>query len=133
MSIFSFIIAGILILLTILGLISAIKNRDASASFVSIILLFIAFVPAYFGYMQMNLVGTVEYASAVKIGEDEFGTIKYQFTVKVRNKDGGQDTVVWTGIQNDERYADAEAAVNSNVDNAAGEAKLFKYKRCEIQ
>lgn len=133
MSIFLFIIAGILILLTLLGLISAIKNRDASASFISIILLFIAFVPAYFGYMQMNLVGTVEYASAVKIGEDEFGTIKYQFTVKVRNKDGGQDTVVWTGIQNDERYADANAAANPNVDNAAGEAKLFKYKRCEIQ
>ena len=133
MSIFSFIIAGILILLTILGLISAIKNRDASASFISIILLFIAFVPAYFGYMQMNLVGTVEYASAVKIGEDEFGTIKYQFTVKVRNKDGGQDTIVWTGIQNDERYADANAAASPNVDNAAGEAKLFKYKRCEIQ
>lgn len=133
MSIFSFIIAGILILLTLLGLISAIKNRDVSASFISIILLFIAFVPAYFGYMQMNLVGTVEYASAVKIGEDEFGTMKYQFTVKVRNKDGGQDTIVWTGIQNDERYADANAAANSNVDNAAGEAKLFKYKRCEIQ
>ena len=133
MSIFSFIIAGILILLTILGLISAIKNRDASASFISIILLFIAFVPAYFGYMQMNLVGTVEYASAVKIGEDEFGTIKYQFTVKVRNKDGGQDTIVWTGIQNDERYADANAAANPTVDNAAEEAKLFKYKRCEIQ
>ena len=109
MSIFSFIIAGILILLTLLGLISAIKNRDVSASFISIILLFIAFVPAYFGYMQMNLVGTVEYASAVKIGEDEFGTMKYQFTVKVRNKDGGQDTIVWTGIQNDERYADANA------------------------
>ena len=133
MSIFSFIIAGILILLTLLGLISAIKNRDVSASFISIILLFIAFVPAYFGYMQMNLVGTVEYATAVKIGEDEFGTIKYQFTVKVRNKDGGQDTIVWTGIQNDERYADANAAANPNVDNAAGEAKLFKYKRCEIQ
>ena len=133
MSIFSFIIAGILTLLTILGLISAIKNRDVSASFISIILLFIAFVPAYFGYMQMNLVGTVEYASAVKIGEDEFGTIKYQFTVKVRNKDGGQDTIVWTGIQNDERYVDASAAANPNVDNAAGEAKLFKYKRCEIQ
>ena len=133
MSIFLFIIAGILILLTLLGLISAIKNRDVSASFISIILLFIAFVPAYFGYMQMNLVGTVEYASAVKIGEDEFGTMKYQFTVKVRNKDGGQDTIVWTGIQNDERYADANAAANPNVDNAAGEAKLFKYKRCEIQ
>lgn len=133
MSIFLFIIAGILILLTLLGLISAIKNRDASAIFISIILLFIAFVPAYFGYMQMNLVGTVEYASAVKIGEDEFGTMKYQFTVKVRNKDGRQDTIVWTGIQNDERYADAEAAESSNVDNAAGEAKLFKYKRCEIQ
>ena len=133
MSIFSFIIAGILTLLTILGLISAIKNRDVSASFISIILLFIAFVPAYFGYMQMNLVGTVEYASAVKIGEDEFGTMKYQFTVKVRNKDGGQDTIVWTGIQNDERYADANAAANPDVDNAAGEAKLFKYKRCEIQ
>ena len=133
MSIFLFIIAGILILLTLLGLISAIKNRDVSASFISIILLFIAFVPAYFGYMQMNLVGTVEYASAVKIGEDEFGTMKYQFTVKVRNKDGRQDTIVWTGIQNDERYVDAEAAENSNVDNAAGEAKLFKYKRCEIQ
>ena len=133
MSIFLFIIAGILILLTLLGLISAIKNRDVSASFISIILLFIAFIPAYFGYMQMNLVGTVEYASAVKIGEDEFGTIKYQFTVKVRNKDGGQDTIVWTGIQNDERYADANAAANPNVDNAAGEAKLFKYKRCEIQ
>ena len=133
MSIFSFIIAGILILLTLLGLISAIKNRDVSASFISIILLFIAFVPAYFGYMQMNLVGTVEYASAVKIGEDEFGTIKYQFIVKVRNKDGGQDTIIWTGIQNDERYVDANAAANPNVDNAAGEAKLFKYKRCEIQ
>lgn len=133
MSIFSFIIAGILTLLTILGLISAIKNRDVSASFISIILLFIAFVPAYFGYMQMNLVGTVEYASAVKIGEDEFGTMKYQFTVKVRNKDGGQDTIIWTGIQNDERYADANAAANPDVDNAAGEAKLFKYKRCEIQ
>ena len=133
MSIFLFIIVGILILLTLLGLISAIKNRDVSASFISIILLFIAFVPAYFGYMQMNLVGTVEYASAVKIGEDEFGTIKYQFTVKVRNKDGGQDTIVWTGIQNDERYADANAAANPNVDNAAEEAKLFKYKRCEIQ
>lgn len=133
MSIFSFIIAGILTLLTILGLISAIKNRDASAIFISIILLFIAFVPAYFGYMQMNLVGTVEYATAVKIGEDEFGTIKYQFTVKVRNKDGGQDTIVWTGIQNDERYADAEAAVNPEIDNATREARLFKYKRCEIQ
>lgn len=133
MSIFSFIIAGILTLLTILGLISAIKNRDASAIFISIILLFIAFVPAYFGYMQMNLVGTVEYVSAVKIGEDEFGTIKYQFTVKVRNKDDGQDTIVWTGIQNDERYADAEAAVNPEIDNATREARLFKYKRCEIQ
>ena len=133
MSIFLFIIVGILLLLTLLGLISATINRDVSASFISIILLFIAFVPAYFGYMQMNLVGTVEYASAVKIGEDEFGTIKYQFTVKVRNKDGGQDTIVWTGIQNDERYADANAAANPNVDNAAEEAKLFKYKRCEIQ
>ena len=120
-------------MLTLLGLISAIKNRDVSASFISIILLFIAFVPAYFGYMQMNLVGTVEYVSAVKIGEDEFGTMKYQFTVKVRNKDGRQDTIVWTGIQNDERYADANAAANPNVDNAAGEAKLFKYKRYEIQ
>ena len=133
MSIFSFIIAGILTLLTILGLISAIKNRDTSAIFIPIILLFIAFVPAYFGYMQMNLVGIVEYATAVKIGEDEFGTIKYQFTVKVLNKDGGQDTIVWTGIQNDERYADAEAAVNPEIDNAAREARLFKYKRCEIQ
>ena len=42
MSIFLFIIAGILILLTLLGLISAIKNRDVSAIFISIILLFIA-------------------------------------------------------------------------------------------
>ena len=133
MSIFSFIIAGILILLTLLGLISAIKNRDASASFIPIILLFLAFVLAYFGYTQMNLVGTVEYVGAVKIGEDEFGTMKYQFIVKVRNKDGGQDTIVWTGIQNDERYADAKAAANPSVDNAVGEAKLFEYKRCEIQ
>ena len=133
MSIFSFIIAGILILLTLLGLISAIKNRDASASFIPIILLFLAFVLAYFGYTQMNLVGPVEYVGAVKIGEDEFGTMKYQFIVKVRNKDGGQDTIIWAGIQNDERYADAEEAVNPKVDNATGESKLFKYKRCEIQ
>lgn len=133
MSTFLFIVAGGLALLTFSGLISAIKNRDASAGFISVIFLFLAFVPAYFGYMQMGLIGTVEYASAVEIGEDEFGTMKYQFTVKVRNKDGGQDTIVWTGIHNDKRYADAEAAVNPEIDNAAGEARLFEYKRCEIQ
>jgi hypothetical protein len=59
--------------------------------------------------------------------------MKCQFTVKVRNEDGGQDTIVWTGVRNDERYADAEEAVNPKVDNATGESKLFKYKRCEIQ
>lgn len=133
MSTFLFIIAGGLTLLTLSGLISAIKNRDASAGFISVIFLFLAFVPAYFGYMQMELVGTVEYASAVEVEEDEFGTMKYEFTVKVRNEDGGQDTIVWTGIHNDERYADAEAAVNPEIDNAAGEARLFGYKRCEIQ
>lgn len=133
MSTFLFIVAGGLALLTLSGLISAIKNRDASAGFISVIFLFLAFVPAYFGYMQMDLIGTVEYASAVEIGEDEFGTMKYQFTVKVRNEDGGQDTIVWTGIHNDERYTDAEAAVNPEINNAAGEASLFEYKRCEIQ
>lgn len=133
MSIFLFIIAGILTLLTLTGLISAIKNRDTSVGFISVIFLFIAFVPAYFGYMQMGLVGIVEYASDVEIGEDELGTMKCQFTVKVRNEDGGQDTIVWTGVRNDERYADAEEAVNPKVDNATGESKLFKYKRCEIQ
>lgn len=133
MSIFLLIIAGILTLLTLSGLISAIKNRDTSVGFISVIFLFIAFVPAYFGYMQMGLVGIVEYASDVEIGEDEFGTMKCQFTVKVRNEDGGQDTIVWTGVRNDERYADAEEAVNPKVDNATGESKLFKYKRCEIQ
>lgn len=133
MSIFLLIIAGILTLLTLSGLISAIKNRDTSVGFVSVIFLFIAFVPAYFGYMQMGLVGIVEYASDVEIGEDELGTMKCQFTVKVRNEDGGQDTIVWTGVRNDERYADAEEAVNPKVDNATGESKLFKYKRCEIQ
>ena len=133
MSIFLLIIAGILTLLTLSGLISAIKNRDTSVGFISVIFLFIAFVPAYFGYMQMGLVGIVEYASDVEIGEDEFGTMKCQFTVKVRNEDGGQDTIVWTGVRNDERYADAEEAVNPKVDNAIGESKLFKYKRCEIQ
>ena len=102
-------------------------------SFISVIFLFIAFVPAYFGYMQMGLVGIVEYASDVEIGEDELGTMKYQFTVKVRNEAGGQDTIVWTGVRNDERYADAEEAVNPKVDNATGESKLFRYKRCEIQ
>lgn len=127
------IIAGILTLLTLSGLISAIKNRDTSVGFISVIFLFIAFVPAYFGYMQMGLVGIVEYASDVEIGEDELGTMKCQFTVKVRNEDGGQDTIVWTGVRNDERYADAEEAVNPKVDNATGESKLFKYKRCEIQ
>lgn len=133
MSIFLLIIAGILTLLTLSGLISAIKNRDTSVGFISVIFLFIAFVPAYFGYMQMGLVGIVEYASDVEIGEDELGTMKCQFTVKVRNEDGGQDTIVWTGLRNDERYADAEEAVNPKVDNATGESKLFKYKRCEIQ
>lgn len=133
MSIFLLIIAGILTLLTLSGLISAIKNRDTSVGFISVIFLFIAFVPAYFGYMQMGLVGIVEYASDVEIGEDELGTMKCQFTVKVRNEDGGQDTIVWTGVRNDERYADAEEAVNPKVDNATGESKLFKYKRCEIQ
>ena len=133
MSIFLFIIAGILTWLTLSGFISAIKNRDTSVGFISVIFLFIAFVPAYFGYMQMGLVGIVEYASDVEIGEDELGTMKCQFTVKVRNKDGGQDTIVWTGVRNDERYADAEEAVNPKVDNATGESKLFKYKRCEIQ
>lgn len=133
MGIFLLIIAGILILLTLSGLISAIKNRDTSVGFISVIFLFIAFVPAYFGYMQMGLVGIVEYASDVEIGENEFGTMKCQFTVKVRNEDGGQDTIVWTGVRNDERYADAEEAVNPKVDNATGESKLFKYKRCEIQ
>ena len=133
MSIFLLIIAGILTLLTLSGLISAIKNRDTSVGFISVIFLFIAFVPAYFGYMQMGLVGIVEYASDVEIGEDEFGTMKCQFTVKVRNEDGGQDTIVWTGVRNDERYADAEEAVNPKVDNATGESKLFKYKRREIQ
>lgn len=133
MSIFLLIIAGILTLLTLSGLISAIKNRDTSVGFISVIFLFIAFVPAYFGYMQMGLVGIVEYASDVEIGEDELGTMKCQFTVKVRNEDGGQDTIVWTGVRNDERYADAEEAVNPKVDNATGESKLFKYKRREIQ
>lgn len=133
MSIFLLIIAGILTLLTLSGLISAIKNRDTSVGFISVIFLFIAFVPAYFGYMQMGLVGIVEYASDVEIGEDELGIMKCQFTVKVRNEDGGQDTIVWTGVRNDERYADAEEAVNPKVDNATGESKLFKYKRCEIQ
>lgn len=133
MSTFLFIVAGGLALLTLSGLISAIKNQDASAGFISVIFLFIAFVPAYFGYMQMELVGTVEYASDVEIGEDKFGTMKHQFTVKVRNEDGGQDTIIWTGIHNNERYADAEAAVNPEVDNAAGESRLFEYKRCEIQ
>lgn len=133
MSTFLFLVAGGLASLTLSGLTSAIKNRDASAGFISVIFLFLAFVPAYFGYMQMELVGTVEYASAVEVGEDEFGTMKYKFTVKVRNEDGGQDTIVWTGIYNDERYADAEAAVNPEIDNAAGEARLFEYKRCEIQ
>lgn len=133
MSIFLLIIAGILTLLTLSGLISAIKNRDTSVGFISVIFLFIAFVPAYFGYMQMGLIGIVEYASDVEIGEDELGTMKCQFTVKVRNEDGGQDTIVWTGVRNDERYADAEEAVNPKVDNATGESKLFKYKRCEIQ
>lgn len=133
MSIFLLIIAGILTLLTLSGLISAIKNRDTSVGFISVIFLFIAFVPAYFGYMQMGLVGIVEYASDVEIGEDELGTMKCQFIVKVRNEDGGQDTIVWTGLRNDERYADAEEAVNPKVDNATGESKLFKYKRCEIQ
>lgn len=133
MSIFLLIIAGILTLLTLSGLISAIKNRDTSVGFISVIFLFIALVPAYFGYMQMGLVGIVEYASDVEIGEDELGTMKCQFTVKVRNEDGGQDTIVWTGVRNDERYADAEEAVNPKVDNATGESKLFKYKRCEIQ
>jgi hypothetical protein len=133
MSIFLLIIAGILTLLTLSGLISAIKNRDTSVGFISVIFLFIAFVPAYFGYMQMGLVGIVEYASDVEIGENELGTMKCQFTVKVRNEDGGQDTIVWTGVRNDERYADAEEAVNPKVDNATGESKLFKYKRCEIQ
>ena len=133
MSIFLLIIAGILTLLTLSGLISAIKNRDTSVGFISVIFLFIAFVPAYFGYMQVGLVGIVEYASDVEIGEDELGTMKCQFTVKVRNENGGQDTIVWTGVRNDERYADAEEAVNPKVDNATGESKLFKYKRCEIQ
>lgn len=133
MSIFLLIIAGILTLFTLSGLISAIKNRDTSVGFISVIFLFIAFVPAYFGYMQMGLVGIVEYTSDVEIGEDELGTMKCQFTVKVRNEDGGQDTIVWTGVRNDERYADAEEAVNPKVDNATGESKLFKYKRCEIQ
>lgn len=127
------IIAGILTLLALSGLISAIKNRDTSVGFIFVIFLFIAFVQAYFGYMQMGLVGIVEYASDVEIGEDELGTMKCQFTVKVRNEDGGQDTIVWTGVRNDERYADAEEAVNPKVDNATGESKLFKYKRCEIQ
>ena len=31
--------------------------------------------------MQMGLVGIVEYASDVEIGEDELGTMKCQFTI----------------------------------------------------
>jgi len=133
MSTFLFIVAGGLVLLTLSGLISAIKNRDASAGFVSIIFLFIAFVPAYFGYMQMDLVGTVEYVDYVEIGKDEFGTMRRKYTATIRNKDGEQDIVTWTGLPNDERYADAKAAVNPEIDNTAGEASLFEYKRYEIQ
>lgn len=133
MSTFLFIVAGGLALLTLLGLISAIKNRDASAGFISVIFLFIAFVPAYFGYMQMDLVGTVEYVDYVEIDEDKFGTMRYKYTATIRNKDGEQDIVTWSGLRNDERYVDAKAAVNPEVDNAAGEASLFEYKRYEIQ
>lgn len=129
MSTFLFIIAGGLALLALSGLISAIKNRDASAGCIAVIFLFLAFIPAYFGYMQMDLIGIVEDAYDEEISEDEFGTIRYKFTVIVENEDGGQDTIVWTGVRNDERYADAEAAEQSeNYNN-----KKFEYKRCEIQ
>jgi hypothetical protein len=133
MSIFSFIIAGILILLTLLGLISAIKNRDVSASFISIILLFIAFVPAYFGYMQMNLTGFVEDAIISNERVDEFGTIRCEFTVFVRNEKGEQDKIVWWGTKNDSRFAEASSAINLEVDNQSNDSKKFEYKRCEIQ
>lgn len=133
MSTFLFIVAGGLALLTLSGLISAIKNRDTSAGFISVIFLFLAFVPAYFGYMQMELTGIVEGATISNTWEDEFGTTRCEFTVWVRNEDGGQDKIIWTGTRNDSRFADAEAAVSPEVDNAAGEARLFEYKRCEIQ
>lgn len=133
MDIFLFIIAIILILLTFSGIIYSIKNKDSFSAFVSVIFLCLAFIPAYFGYMQMNLTGFVEDAIISNERVDEFGTIRCEFTVFVRNEKGEQDKIVWWGTKNDSRFAEASSAINLEVDNQSNDSKKFEYKRCEIQ
>lgn len=133
MSTFLFIITIILILFAFSGIISSIKNKDSLSGLISFILLCLAVVPAYLGYMEMELTGIVEAAVVTNERADEFGTTRCEFTVWVRNENGGQDKIVWWGTKNDSRFAAAEAAVDPDVDNQSYDSKKFEYKRCEIQ
>lgn len=133
MSTFLFIIAIILILLAFSGVISSIKNNDSFSILISFVFLCLSFIPAYFGYMQMELTGIVEAAVITNERTDEFRTIRCEFTVWVRNKDGDQDKIVWWGTKNDSRFSSAEAAVDPDIDNQSHDSKKFEYKRCEIQ
>lgn len=133
MSTFLFIVAGLIAFIMIMGLFYSIKNRDGITAIISTLFLLVSFVPAYFGYMQMELTGVVEDAKVTNTTVNEFGTTQYEFTVWVRNEDGEQDKVVWWGIERDSRFARAANAINPDVENALEEEKTFDYKRYEIQ
>ena len=115
------------------GVISSIKNNDSFSILISFVFLCLSFIPAYFGYMQMELTGIVEAAVVTNERVDEFGTTRCEFTVWVRNEDGDQDKIVWWETKNDSRFSSAEAAVDPDIDNQSHDSKKFEYKRCEIQ
>lgn len=133
MSTFLFIVAGLIAFTMIMGLFYSIKNRDGITAIISTLFLLVSFVPAYFGYMQMELTGVVEDAKVTNTTVNEFGTTQYGFTVWVRNEDGEQDKVVWWGVERDSRFAGVANAINPDVENALEEEKTFDYKRYEIQ
>lgn len=133
MSTFLFIVAGLIAFIMIMGLFYSIKNRDGITAIISTLFLLVSFVPAYFGYMQMELTGVVEDAKVTNTTVNEFGTTQYEFTVWVRNEDGEQDKVVWWGVERDSRFAGVANAINPDVENALEEEKTFDYKRYEIQ
>ena len=115
------------------GVISSIKNNDSFSILISFVFLCLSFIPAYFGYMQMELTGIVEAAVVTNERVDEFGTTRCEFTVWVRNEDDSQDKIVWWGTKNDSRFSAASSAINPEVDNQSNDSKKFEYKRCEIQ
>lgn len=133
MSVFLFIVAGLIAFIMIMGLFYSIKNRDGITAIISTLFLLVSLVPAYFGYMQMNLTGVVEDAKITNTTVNEFGTTQYEFTVWVRNEDGEQDKVVWWGVERDSRFAGVANVINPDVENAPEEEKTFDYKRYEIQ